>query len=392
MEGTKRRLRGQLFACLSLLSVCAGAHARESWPKPQSTLELLPSSCAELPYDQSELRRLLAIELVALELRLQAGAVARSSERVLARLTVEPDRCHVSAAEAMLVVVDELSGKRIERRMAISDVVVVSRPRALAIAIVELLQSTWAEAALRPTPSAAPALPPALRRALLRRLRVPEPVEGAGPGATPGSAVFARPLSAELLPSFGISASALLRAFPGGLATLLGPQLGATARLHRRFSLDLSVELGLASLGLPFPDANGGADNVAATAVSATFGPSFIAGDEWELALGARALAGQGVLTQGPHRTSGMLFGFGIDGTLRAPFSETLSGLIGLELGSLFTPLVVKNETAADGTVFRVGLTGTWLGASLGIELDLAGHGRARDRRGRSSRSASVLP
>jgi hypothetical protein len=378
MERMKRRLRGQLLAYLSILSVCAGAHARESWPKPQSTLELLPSSCADLPYDQSELSRLLAIELVALELRLQVGVVARSPERVLARLTVEPDRCHTSAAEATLVVVDELSGKRVERRMAISDVDVASRPRALAIAIVELLQSTWAEAALRPPPSAASALPPALRRALLRRLRAPGPVEGAEPGAAPGSAVVAHPNPAEPLPAFGISASALLRAFPGGLATLVGPQLGATARLHRRFSLDLSVELGLASLGLPFPDANGGADNVSATAVSASFGPSFIAGGEWELALGARALAGKGVLKQGPRRTSGMLFGFGVDGALRAPFSETLSGFIGLELGSLFTPLVVKNETAADGTVFRVGLTGAWLGASLGIELDLAGHGRAR--------------
>ena len=119
--------------------------------------------------------------------------------------------------------------------------------------------------------------------------------------------------------------------------------------------------------------------NQSARAVSATFGPSFIARGEWELALGARALVGQGVLNQGQHRRSGMLFGFGVDGALRAPFSETLSGFIGLQLGSLFTPLVVKNETAADGTVFRVGLTGAWLGASLGIELDLAGHARARD-------------
>jgi hypothetical protein len=121
-----------------------------------------------------------------------------------------------------LRVSDAASGKELTRTLAVADVAQAARSRALALAVVALLESSWSEVVSTPNePVANEALPPsvenAVRKRLARKLSIPE---------EPEEPAFAHEKKPPPPPSLQFEISAALRAFPGRDTGMLGLQLG----------------------------------------------------------------------------------------------------------------------------------------------------------------------
>src|SRR5262249_40357998 len=108
-----------------------------------SAVELYLPPCANAPLETERLLDLLRIQLG----EVRAGGAPRRapSEDLLAAVVLSWPGCDSGALEVTIKVVDRATSKTVERTMAVSDVPYAERARALAIAIAELLQASWAE-------------------------------------------------------------------------------------------------------------------------------------------------------------------------------------------------------------------------------------------------------
>lgn len=359
----KRRARRALIAlgaCWATLVARAG-EAQEP-PAAAATVELAPDGCEELPYDRVELRRVLNVELGTLAARVHEGA---TSQPALAHVALAPEPCGASSSQVRLAIVDQVTGLRVERLMSISDVDAASRPRALAIAVVELLQTAWAPVTTSAAGTDAPALPTSVRSALLRRLSAVAPSDDAR-----SQKRARRERALPQLPSLAVTAAALVRAYSTGGSSLLGPELGLSARVHPMLSLDLTAELGFGTASAPFADANGGSENVRVRTSSVSFGPSFVAQGDWSFALGPRFSLGSATVDHaGLNIASATSVALGARAQLAAPFSRVVSGHVGLELGTVMSRILLES-IADDGRTWSAGIAGKWLGVSLGARFD----------------------
>ena len=131
--------------------------------------------------------------------------------------------CAERADELTLRVSDAGSGKELTRTLAVADVAPAARPRALALAVVALLESSWSEVVAgsereRNPRGALPAsVQEAVRARLSRKLAPPEP---------PAPAPLPDERTPRAAPATSFEVSAALRVFPGRSTGLLGLQLG----------------------------------------------------------------------------------------------------------------------------------------------------------------------
>lgn len=112
-------------------------------------LALREQACATPPFDAAALAQRLRVELTVLGVHalqvVPADWSLAADAGPLALIEVAPATCAVEADEVLLSVVDRPTAKQLQRRVGLQDVPRDARPRALAIAIVELLQVSWAE-------------------------------------------------------------------------------------------------------------------------------------------------------------------------------------------------------------------------------------------------------
>lgn len=158
---------------LALLGPSA-AFAQESAEAPASAMparvELTAPACAEAVRAEV-LLRMLRVELAGDGVeRVELAAPGDAAGGALARVSVEVAPCAADASEFLVTVDDAATRKSVRRAVDLADVPAATRPRALALAVAELLRASWLELAVPTAPPTAAPVPEAVRDVV--RLRV----------------------------------------------------------------------------------------------------------------------------------------------------------------------------------------------------------------------------
>jgi hypothetical protein len=164
-------------------------------PAAPSSVQVALPACSPGPFDAQAFLSLLQIELRAdgVERVLSGGEAAGGGS--LAVITLRTGPCSELAREIEIVIDDRATQKSVRRVIDITDVPAAARPRALSLAVAELLRASWVELAVRaapPPPSPPPppllaALPSWLSREALPAVRVAPPPGPPAPGAPSGA-------------------------------------------------------------------------------------------------------------------------------------------------------------------------------------------------------------
>jgi hypothetical protein len=249
--------------------------------------------------------------------------------------TTDADRLQVSAREA--------AGPRMaERQVSLADVPETARPRALALAVAELIRSLW-----QALPDTVPAAIP-----------VSNPVSVALPASPPSALTRSTHLSIHL--------EAEARGLPTRDTTLWGGRARLTT--HRRlFHADLDIGGNYARAQAQLGDVL-----VHSASLGLGFGPRF-ANKTAVLDLGLRAELGWGWLhgetALADVRTgagSGLISSVGIRASLEVPAQMKVCPNLSLESGAVVRG--VKGEVNGQPVA---GMTGYYLLAALGIAVSL---------------------
>jgi hypothetical protein len=358
--------------------VATAASAAPSGPASSVTVNAPP--CIERPYDRQRLVDALRIELALVGVRevivKNSAEPDPTGDRILASIVLSPFECSSDADEVTLTVVDHASSKRVERRMTFSDVPIAERPRALAIAISELLQASLSELELSGAPPASVRPPAAVRAAVVERMRPAEAAarreadrrveaaleESARRNSRDRAAREQRERAPELevggfVWSFPIRGTALI----GGLTAL---------RLRGGGALSYRIGATVGAGGVEVP-----AGSASVGAATGSMGLGLTTGGSTELDVSASLHAGYGWARGTPSATA-----FGVDGrfygngvvllllgaTLRARSDSAWSLLAGLDVGYVLADVSFLSESS------RVaGIGGVTVGARAGVSLNL---------------------
>jgi hypothetical protein len=214
-----RRLR---LACAGAIALCTYAPLAAGQEPEVPTLarvELVLPACAPGPFDGDAFVRLLTIELRAegvTRVDVVAAGTTGAKDPALARVTLAASPCSESATQVDVTVDDAATNKTVLRTMALGDVAAGARPRALALAVAELVRASWAELALPNAPPPPPLVPARVQR--IARLH-------AAPAPTPPEPSAGRP------PPLALGAALAARFFPSYATATLGPRVALSAAL-----------------------------------------------------------------------------------------------------------------------------------------------------------------
>ncbi len=291
------------------------------------------------------------------------GAIAAPlASDLAAAVAVSAEGCE-RAESVTIQVVDRVTSKIVQRTMSIGDVAFDERPRALSIAVAELLQASWAELELGVAPAPGVDVPPEIRASIVQRL-APAPV--VQPVAMSPSELAPRPAPvAPARPHALLEAAALVRAFPSRDTALLGGALSLSFPAGRPWALHVGADAGYGDSRV----ANG---TVGITAVGGSAGIALVAGDATSLELGPRLYVGyvrasgspSGSDTRGFTYSSAVALAL-LSATLRVP-SHGFTALVGLDAGAAFVQAAFLADSARVAGMGGVTLSAR-LGAAFGI-------------------------
>jgi hypothetical protein len=228
----------------------------------------------------------------------------------------------------------------------VADVAPAARPRALALAVVALLESSWSEV-VSPSDaqSSREALPPAVEDAVRKRL-----VRKLAPPPEPDAPEFTHDKVPAPSPATLFEISAALRAFPGRGTGLLGAQLGLLQRITSvtRLALEAEALWGRSDLS----DLNGKVGSMQLYWLTAGGGLSFHTDSHPDIECGPRLLIGYGLADAHATRSdaratnaSGLVF----SALLAASVQSELGGvrlLTGADIGYTIVGVVFLGDQA----------------------------------------------
>jgi hypothetical protein len=347
----------------------AVARAEPARLTPASVVEVYSPPCVERPYDRASLVELLRVELGALGVTDvvvgQPPGRHGPSDRLLAAVVLTPTTCDPATVEVTLQVLDRASSKKVERPMMIGDVELAGRPRAMAIAIAELLQASWAELEFAAAAPPAVPVPPALRAAIAAKL---------APGVDAARAEMKAALAArDRLDSEAnearerrqekplVELSGMARSFTTRSTALLGAELSTRHRFgdHGAWHIGFGAGFGGTEVGI---------GTIAVGAATGSAGVAFTTGGTAEFELGPRLDAGYAWAT-GTARSSnvnGKTYGAGVvlglvEATLRVHSESWWTLLLGLGAGQTIADVSFLSDTAR-----AAGLGGVVVDARIG--------------------------
>jgi hypothetical protein len=312
---------------------------------PATTVSISAPPCIAVPFDRGALVELLGVELRAfgvtsVHIAAPDGATPPTSS-LLASVTLSPPVCDPSVSEMTIRVVDRASSKTVERRMVVSDIAPPERPRALAIAIAELLSASLAELELQGAPPPAVEVPPAVHRVLVGSIVVPkedprldaalraETVRAAKDNEEKEKA--GRRADQERAPAVDLAVFA--RAFPSRSTALLGGMGMVRFRGGEHFVMRVGGDAA-------FGDTDVTNGSVATNAVTAGFVAAYTTDGPAELDLGPAVHVGYAWASGTPANTAtiGRTTGNALvlaaaSATLRVHTESNWVGLVGVDLG-----------------------------------------------------------
>jgi hypothetical protein len=251
----------RLALAFAVALIAAEARAQ---PAPARVRLVLPA--CETAFDGAELVRVLRIELGADGVR---EVIVGEAQGALATIKLDATPCSAEAREVTVAIDDAATGKSVKRALAVTDTDAASRPRALGLAIAELLRASWSELEMPDQPKTP--VPEEVLRAVRLRARPRE----AAPPAPPPSVLLGATLEARLFPAYQ--------------SVVLGPRLSASILVGGplRARIDAAVAAGQAHDPLGTIDltlATGGLGLLLAggsEAVQLEIGPMLSAGGGW---------------------------------------------------------------------------------------------------------------
>jgi len=330
-----------------------------------SAVDVYMPACTGGPFDEARLLSLLRVELGAIGVSdVRTKGQGRPSPPLpadsIAAVELSVSACE-TASDVTIQVVDRATSKIVERTMAIGDVDFDERPRALAIAIAELLQASWAELELGGSPSPALEVPPEIRAAVVQRLTPPPlPAPVVAPAGAPRKS-GATPKASHLF----LDAAALARAFPSRDTALLGGAVSVSLPVERSWAAHAAVDAG-------YGDSHVASGTVGITAVTASAGIAAVAGHATTLEVGPVIHAGYvwahgsaGSATTLGRDYSHIVALAGVSATLRVP-ARGFSALAGFDVGG-----VLEQASFLADTTRVAGFGGVSLGLRLGAAFGL---------------------
>ena len=152
------------------LACTVAAQPSASWVERPVHVTLVQEPCTS--YETDELTAILQVELRAIGVQdlavVPRSSVTRNVEAGLALIHVS---CDAKSSALIVEVADLATGNQLKREIPFEAVAREARPRALALAIAVMVETSWLEVATRPPRSlGAFALPPEIKAALRNRL------------------------------------------------------------------------------------------------------------------------------------------------------------------------------------------------------------------------------
>jgi hypothetical protein len=346
------------------LTLAAGRADGQTPPGMPSRVRVLPPTCTAGPFDTTAWLAFVRDELITDGVGVVELAPSPSeNDPSLAVLHAEVVPCRADTTVVTLSIDDLVTRKSVRRAVALDDIPPRARPRALALAMAELLRASWAELALvdAPEPSSPP--PEPIRRAVLVRLR---PAVLAAPTNSLENQPSAPP-TAVTVPAHAwwATASLDLRTFPGQSGVLLGGRAVLSWSPWSTIPLRLRVDLGSA-YGSTFTR-RGEVSLVASTlGVAAQLGGGT---DRIDLSVGPRTELGWARVTGRPFNApdtavtgDGFVWFLALACTLRVRLAPRWWAVFDLATGQTLNSLTVVSEGQ------RVtGIEGPMLTVSLGL-------------------------
>jgi hypothetical protein len=279
----------------------------------------------------------------------------------LAAITLEVVPCVADAREMVVTIDDAATQKSVRRAIHLGDVVPTARPRALALAVAELLRASWAELAMPSVPPPTAPVPAAVRDGVQQRVaaasaRVASPREAPPPPPRP------RPR-----PSWFLSAELEGRAFLGSGSGLVGGRFGASMPLGTAFRLhaDAGALYGTATDLLGDVDLRLVSGRVGAALASESDAMSVELGPRLELGWGAAEGRPFDVGTQG-RSGDAFVATTSLVALLRLRLVDRWWAVVEPEVGGVLRGFRARADQRAPG-----GITGAMVGLGVGVALRL---------------------
>jgi hypothetical protein len=355
---------GGAVAFLFVASTAATVRAQTNEPPPRAlstapvTVRVVPPDCVTPPpFAVSSFLEILAAELRSdgVSQVIPAIASAPDGTQALTTIHLSTPTCDPTTSEIIVTIEDNATSKRVARQIPLGDVVPSARPRALALAVAELLRACWLELTMLDVPPARVPVPPAVREAVMRRMESTLPVvprEGYG-AASPADHLRA------------VSLAVAWRAFPSTRLALYGGRAWVAVPFFTPsilFRADGAAIFGAAQdpLGsVRVGQATGSAAMLLAsprdTAVTAAIGPRLELGVAWAsgnpVDPATSSYAGSGFVATASLVST---FGLRISPTWRVTFE--------IEGGATIAPV----QTLADRRIVT-GIDGAMLGLAFGL-------------------------
>lgn len=354
----------------ALLLCAAPAVRAQQMPALPTGVRIVLASCDALVQRKALLEQLRiellstgVVDIEVVDPDTGTASHGESADRI-ATLQVYYPECDDTAGLVNLRISDRLTAKYVERTLVVSDVDAEARPRAVALAIVELLRASWLELVIAQRPGESPDPSDAVRNRLVSHLKeatsddpeVQRSTRRRAPERESDAQAAEERWAKKRLEWLGSG-----RFYPQGDSGDLSTTVKLSVALNRRLRLHTGA---LAAGG----GVNSG-DDVNMFQAAGVLGVGLSGGSEPEVEVasifevGWMRVSGQDVRDVGRTTATGTL-----QGTVRAPVAAGVDALIGVQAGYVLSPVLVKTAGISGGQP-----AGGFQGPVVGVCVGLSG-------------------
>ncbi len=378
-----RTVSGFVFALLSagltLLWVAPSTAEAQQMPALPTGVRLVLARCDSI-VDRKSLLEQLRIELLSIGVvdidivDPETGSSTRNASNAdrIATLHVYFPECDNDAGLVNLRISDRLTAKYMERALVVSDVVANARPRAVALAIVELLRASWLELVLQPQNENDSGPSNEVRSRLVTHLKektVDESDDRKTPEERAKEIDAARTAQEETARDQRWDKKRLewlagARLFPQGGAGDLSTTVSMSLAMNRKLRLHIG---GIAAGGGVSPQVIAGDTSLEVHTFEAAgrLGLALAGGSDPEIEILPAVEVGWARLTGGGLRELNRALAIGgLHSTLRTSIAKGVDGIFGAQVGYVLTPV----ERSSNGRNL-----GGFAGPVIGVTVGLAG-------------------
>lgn len=357
-----------LLACTLLAGV--GPVSAQQMPALPSGVRIVLGTCESIVQKRALLDQLRiellstgVVDIEVVDPETGSSGHSANTERI-ATLQVYYPECDDTASLVNLRISDRLTAKYVERTLVVSDVNADARPRAVALAIVELLRASWLELVIAQSPSGDKGASDTVRNRLVSRLKEATDTDEEKP----------KPTRKEMLAALELARSEALeerwqktrlewlgggRFYPDGDSGDLSTMVKLSFALNRRLRLHTGA---LAAGGGVNAE-----DDINIFAAAGVLGVSVAGGSNPEVEVASIFEVGWARLSGPEIADVSRVAAIGtLQGTLRTPVAAGVDAIVGLQAGYVLSPVVLKTGSGAERRIVG-GLEGPVIGVVIGL-------------------------